>query len=297
MALVALATSCSKHTVIPDRELQDIIKEMFIVNAYIADQRVDADSMEVYAPILHRYGYTEDDLFVTLANFQKRKSARLSHVLEGAIASLEGLSAGYEQKLRDLKYIDSLAKAQCKREVMFIENITVKRMSDTAKLNISIPIVGPGEHLLSYVYTIDTLDHNERLQSTHSQWDSLDNRLYYMRHTLTKGKRSPYNTRFLGRPTAVEYRLQLADYAKREDSPHITIDSLRVTYLPPTEEALRHMDSLMQFRPDIILSDSIDFFNPVEAVLPLLPTDTLKAMEERAAKEAETLKKNKKTKK
>ena len=83
LATVALvAVGCSKSKIIPDRELENITREMFLVNAYAKAQRVDTDSLDIYTPILNKYGYTQEDFFNTLANFQKRKSARLSDVVE-----------------------------------------------------------------------------------------------------------------------------------------------------------------------------------------------------------------------
>lgn len=294
VALVALTVaggSCSKNHVIPDRELEVILREMFLTNAIVTNQRLDVDSAEIYHPILEKHGYTEDDFFMTLANFQKRKSARLSHVLENTITSLENLSAGYEQNVRDLKYIDSLAKSQCISQVYFKERVKVTRLKDTARLKITLPIKNEGEYRVSYNYFIDTLDVNERLQSSVAVFDTLDNRTYYVRHTLSKGELKKALHTIVPKPASKELYLQLADYALREDEPNITIDSLEIRYIPSSEVALRHMDSLMQFRPSIVLSDSVEIYHTLEATVPLLPADTLKAMAERAAAEAKEAKK------
>lgn len=294
VALVALTVaggSCSKNHVIPDKELEVILREMFLTNAIVTNQRLDVDSAEIYHPILEKHGYTEDDFFMTLANFQKRKSARLSHVLENTITSLENLSAGYEQNVRDLKYIDSLAKSQCISQVYFKERVRVTRLKDTARLKITLPIKNEGEYRVSYNYFIDTLDVNERLQSSVAVFDTLDNRTYYVRHTLSKGERKKALHTIVPKPASKELYLQLADYALREDEPNITIDSLEIRYIPSSEVALRHMDSLMQFRPSIVLSDSVEIYHTLEATVPLLPADTLKAMAERAAAEAKEAKK------
>ena len=113
LAAALLLAGCSKKNIIPDSDLEKITKEMFVVNAYAANQQLNTDSLDIYTPILKRYGYTHEDFFNTLANFQKRKSARVSDVVEAAIASLEGLSSGYELKLRNLAFVDSVAKADC----------------------------------------------------------------------------------------------------------------------------------------------------------------------------------------
>lgn len=294
VAVALVAVGCSKSEVIPDRELEKITREMFLVNAYAQAQSIRTDSLDIYTPILEKYGYTQDDFFNTLANFQKRKSARLSDVIESTIASLESMANGYEQKLRNLNYIDSLAKAMCTKEVMSVDKIRVRRLRDTAKLVLSLPIRDVGEYVISYNYHIDTLDKNTHLQST--QWtltaDSVRN--HYLRTSLTHGERKNYKTILRPKTGATEYFIQFADYAKREDKPYITIDSLRITYIPPSEEALAHMDSVLSFKPNIVLCDSVEVYGSLDAVVPMLSRDSLAAMEKRAKEAAEAKEKAKK---
>ena len=99
----------------------------------------------------------------------------------------------------------------------------------------------------------------------------------------------------------MEYFIQFADYAKREEKPHITIDSLRITYIPPSEEALAYMDSVMQFRPQVVLADSIEVYGTLDAVVPMLSRDSLEAIAKRTKEAAEAKekasKKGKKSKK
>ena len=292
VATVALvAVGCSKSKIIPDRELENITREMFLVNAYAKAQKVDTDSLDIYTPILNKYGYTQEDFFNTLANFQKRKSARLSDVIENTIASLESMADGYEQKLRNLNYIDSLAKSMCTREVLSVDKIRVRRLKDTTRLFLSLPIRDVGEYVIAYNYHIDTLDKNTHLQST--QWtitaDSVRN--HYLRTSLVHGERRTYKTTLTPKAGATEYHIQFADYAKREEKPYITIDSVRITYIPPTEEALAHMDSVMRFRPQVELCDSIEVYGSLDAVVPMLSRDSLEAMDKRAKEAAEAKKK------
>ena len=294
VAVALVAGGCSRSEVIPDRELEKITREMFLVNAYAQAQSIKTDSLDIYSPILEKYGYTQDDFFNTLANFQKRKSARLSDVIESTISSLESMANGYEQKLRNLNYIDSLAKAMCTKEVMSVDKIRVRRLRDTAKLVLSLPIRDVGEYVISYNYHIDTLDKNTHLQST--QWtltaDSVRN--HYLRTSLTHGERKNYKTTLRPKKGASEYFIQFADYAKREEKPYITIDSLRITYIPPSEEALAHMDSVMSFKPNIVLCDSVEVYGSLDATIPMLSRDSLAAMEKRAKEAAEAKEKAKK---
>lgn len=281
LLVVILATlclggvGCSRKTIIPDSDLERIAREMFLVNAYANAERMKTDSLDIYTPILERYGYTQNDFFNTLANFQKRKSARLGDVIEASIASLESLAEGYEQKLRNLRYVDSLAKAQCSQEVLWMEHIAVNRLKDTTKLQLSLPIHDRGEYIVSYHYYIDTLDKNTRLQSTHEVYDKEGARIYYHRNNLTHDDSLRYTTTIKPKTGAVEYRLTLADYTRREDEPHIVFDSVRIVYLPPSEVALAKMDSTLHFRPMLLFNDSIRVRGYLDAVPPMLPHDTV----------------------
>lgn len=272
--VVAMA-SCSRTTIIPDKDLERITREMFLVNAYANSEKVKTDSLDIYTPILERYGYTQDDFFNTLANFQKRKSARLGDVIEAAIASLERLADGYEQKLRDLKYIDSLAKAQCREEVFFVEKIVARKFRDTTKLQLTIPIHDSGEYILSYYYYIDSLDKNTRLQSNLEIYTKEGIRTYLSRPNLTREDTIFYSTTLRPKKGAEELRLTLADYTRREDAPHIRFDSIRVIYLPSSEVALAHMDSVLSFRPMLLFNDSIRVRGYFNAKPPRVAHDTL----------------------
>ena len=272
--VVAMA-SCSRTTIIPDKDLERITREMFLVNAYANSEKVKTDSLDIYTPILERYGYTQDDFFNTLANFQKRKSARLGDVIEAAIASLERLADGYEQKLRDLKYIDSLAKAQCREEVFFVDKIVARKFRDTTKLQLTIPIQDYGWYILSYYYYNDSLDKNTRLQANLEIYTKDGIRTYLSRPNLTREDTIFYSTTLRPKKGAEELRLTLADYTRREDAPHIRFDSIRVIYLPSSEVALAHMDSVLSFRPLLLFNDSIRVRGYFDAKPPRVAHDTL----------------------
>ena len=269
------AVGCSRTTIIPDRDLERITREMFLVNAYVNSQTIDADSLDIYTPILERYGYKQEDFFNTLANFQKRKSARLSDVIEETIASLERLADGYEQKLRNLKYVDSLAKAQSSKEVFWRSRIAARKMGDTTKLQLVIPIREEGEYVVSYHYYIDSLDKNNRLQSSHEVYNGEGVRTFLSRNFLTREDSLLFKTTIKPKKGDVEYRLTLADYTRREDDPHITFDSIRIVYLPTSEVALAKMDSAMHFRPMLHFNDSIRVRGYLDAQPPMLPHDTV----------------------
>lgn len=270
-----LLGGCSKKNIIPDDDLQRIAREMFVVNAFADQEKLSTDSLDIYTPILDRYGYTEDDFFNTLASFSKRKSARLSHIIEGAISSLEGLSEGYLRKLRNLEYIDSLARAESSYEVLFVEKVKVRKMKDTTRLHITLPVRDEGEYRVTFNYQIDTLDKNVRLQTDHALYNGDDERTFISRTNLKREERHSAAMSIKPKRGDTKYHLTLADYAHREDEPYITFDSIRIIYLPPTHEALARMDSVMHFRPALLFNDSIRVRGYLDAKAPRLPHDTV----------------------
>ena len=60
--MVMLTTiGCQKRNIIPDDTLADIFHDAFIVNAYIGEERINLDSLQIYEPLLKSYGYTAKD--------------------------------------------------------------------------------------------------------------------------------------------------------------------------------------------------------------------------------------------
>ena len=89
LVVLLLPTACKRRTIIPDDELALIFHDAYLTNAYIEREHIEYDSLNLYAPIFAHYGYTTEDVQFTIGNFSKRKSARLSDVVEAAIDLLE----------------------------------------------------------------------------------------------------------------------------------------------------------------------------------------------------------------
>jgi hypothetical protein len=54
------------------------------------------------------------------------------------------------------------------------------------------------------------------------------------------------------------------------------------------------MDSVMSFKPNIVLCDSVEVYGSLDATIPMLSRDSLAAMEKRAKEAAEAKEKAKK---
>ena len=161
MFLLVLAGACARHKIIPDRKLAQIFHDAFLANAYIGSEQVDIDSLNIYEPIFAGYGYTTEDVYYTIGNFSKRKSARLGDVVERAIEMLEREGKIYNQEVAVLDTIDNVARRTFTRTVLADSLIRVGSLRDTARLSFTLD-VEPGEYSLSLKYLVDSLDRNEK---------------------------------------------------------------------------------------------------------------------------------------
>lgn len=89
------------------------------------------DSLELYEPVFSRYGYTAEDVRYTIGNFSRRKSAKLSDVVEQSIRLLEEESAYYKYEVGVLDTIDNVARRRFTRTVYSDSLIRVTRIKDT----------------------------------------------------------------------------------------------------------------------------------------------------------------------
>ena len=148
MFLLVLAGACARHKIIPDRKLAQIFHDAFLANAYIGSEQVDIDSLNIYEPIFADYGYTTEDVYYTIGNFSKRKSARLGDVVEQAIEMLEAEGKYYNREVAVLDTIDNVARRSFTRTVYADSLIRVGSLRDTARQRYSVE-VRPGEYNLS----------------------------------------------------------------------------------------------------------------------------------------------------
>ena len=152
LAIVLCITSCNKKNIIPDDTLADIFHDAFVVNAYIGEERINLDSLQIYEPIFERYGYTANDVIYTVGNFSRRKSARLGTVVEQAISRLERESQVFAKKVVILDTIKNVAMRSLTRTVYQDTLIKATKRSDSTALKIKISPIYQGEYTISYSY-------------------------------------------------------------------------------------------------------------------------------------------------
>ena len=244
MFLLVLAGACARHKIIPDRKLAQIFHDAFLANAYIGSEQVDIDSLNIYEPIFAGYGYTTEDVYYTIGNFSKRKSARLGDVVELAIEMLEAEGKYYNREVAVLDTIDNVARRSFTRTVYADSLIRVGSLRDTARLRFSVD-VRPGEYNLSLKYLVDSLDRNQRGLKG-SVWlerrDSSRTNVYTT--TLRRNREESFSRRFTTDTTHRRLRIDFLTFNARPERPSVTVTDLKVEYIPPTRTAVEKLYEL-----------------------------------------------------
>lgn len=262
MLVAGAVAGCSNYKIIPDDQLADIFHDAYLTNAYIQQQGLRLDSMNIYEPIFARYGYTTADVQYTIGNFSKRKSARLSEVVEQAIEQLEAESKYYEHEVAILDTIDHIAQRTLRRTLLSDSVIRLSRLRDTSRLRFVVDSIRPGSYTVTFDYHIDSLDRNTQ-QRTSVWLERADGRRVSVSPTYMARRRiAQYRRELTADSNARRLVLNIYEVRDRDPKqPHAMIRNLRVDYTPYAEEAV---DSLFLRQLNLKLFAD-DFCNPVTA--------------------------------
>ena len=145
-----LLLACSGYKIIPDEQLALIFHDAFLSNAYMQHRGMRPDSLNLYEPIFAKYGYTTADVQYTIGNFSKRKSARLSDVVEQAIKLLETEAEHLDREVSILDTIDNVARRTFRRTLYADSLVRVTRLRDTARLRFVFDSIRPGDYTIAF---------------------------------------------------------------------------------------------------------------------------------------------------
>lgn len=264
-ALLLFAAACTRHKIIPDDKLAQIFHDAFLTNAYINDGRIDIDSLNIYEPIFARYGYTTRDVYYTIGNFSKRKSARLGDVVELAIEKLEAEGKYYNREVAVLDTIDNVARRAFTRTVYADSLIRVGSLRDTARLRLAVD-VRPGEYELRLRYLVDSLDRNEKgLRGVVWLENGDGTRSNVYSTTLRRNRTENFTRTFKVDSAHRRLHMDFLDFREKPQRPSVTVTGLEIDYIPDTAAAV---DSLYRQQLDLrIFAD--EFFRAAD------PSDSL----------------------
>lgn len=236
----AALVACHKPKIISDKELASIFHDAFLANAYAGDSRLRLDSLDIYEPIFARYGYTTEDVQVTIGNFSKRKSARLGDVVEVAIARLEAEGTYLNRETAILDTIDARARRAFSRTLYRDTLVTVYSLRDTVKMRFTVDSLRKGEYEVSFEYNVDSLDKNTG-QRVVMRFEREDGVTFPMFNNTLRRRIDERVSRTLRNEGDYD-RLQvsLAEFVKgnKVGRPHMTFRNVTVRFIPDAADVV-----------------------------------------------------------
>ena len=281
MLILLSVVSCSRKKVIDDQTLAKIFSEAYISNAYLGIKYFNIDSVQIYEPILDRYGFTPEDFRYTIGNFSRRKSAQLGRVLKDAEEQIKKIADVYEREVVILDTIQNVAVRTMQRVVHKDSLISVKKLADTSKLKLVIDPLQPGMYSVRYKYNCT----KEQIKEKKGKKKDLSLRgvINIETRTGTHANNYAYNLRdeenirrTISTDTAAK-RLVItfakpADPTQKMRKPNITISDFIIEYTPEEKLAI---DSLFKRYIDIKIFDDV-FFSAKDSLA--LSADTTRVL-------------------
>ncbi len=258
--IVVVLVGCVRARTIPDDTLSDIFRDMYIVNAYVDENpsmfggrqssvnsygRTNVavnmnnamDSINIYEPILRRYGYRTRDFVHTLAGFSKRKSSKVSDVVEVAIEKLNAQLAKYTAEISLIESLDSAAYAFSADTIASGVSLSAHAIKDTALMTLKYT-ADEGHYRIEYSYLLDTLDKNYGVRATHYLRDSVGMVVEQETYTLFRGARTRRALELTSSGQATELELKFNNYTgDKIKRPYLDVDSISVVHYPPKDVA------------------------------------------------------------
>lgn len=256
--------SCARKKEIDDQTLAKIFSEAYISNAYLGINYFNIDSVQIYEPILERYGYTPEDLRYTIGNFSRRKSAQLGRVLKDAEEQIKVFADIYEKEVVILDTIKNVAVRSMQRVVCKDSLISVKKLADTSKLKLVVEPLQPGMYSIRYRYTCEREKIKEKGKSKDLSLRGAinietDNGIH--KNNYSYNLRDEENIRRTITTDTASKRLVItfaktADQSKKMKKPNVTVTDLVIEYTPEENLAI---DSLFKRYIDIKIFDDVFF--------------------------------------
>ncbi len=276
--MVTGALSCGRRgKIITDEKLAYIFRDIYLTNSYNQQHRPpNLDSLNIYEPVFAKYGYTTEDVQLTIGNFAKRKSARLSDVVDQAIEMLDTDARFYQNRIAVYDTVGMVARERYQTVVYTDSLIEIRKIADTSRLRIVIPLKTPGTYEVSYNYIVDSTDRNNNLRINNYLLD--DRGRQYLNNTR-RLKRFENDAVFASFTAGENHRklvIDLNGYPKDMTKPNMTVSNLVVKRFLPDRTA---RDSMARQWFDFRTGDTL--FNPRRGVLPagspyhiMLPDET-----------------------
>ena len=293
-ALICILTAltilgCSRRKEIDDKTLAKIFSDAYVTNAYLGVNYFRLDSIQIYEPLLDKYGYTPEDLRYTIGNFSRRKSAQLGRVLKDAEEQIAKIAAIYEKEVVILDTIKNVAVRTFKRTIRRDSLIEIRKKADSTKLQLVVEPLQPGTYSVRYKYTYEKeeVKKSKKKKKKNNPTDEVVLRGALHVETNSGSHRNNYSynlrkeeniRRTINTDTAA-LRLVItfakpADARHKVGKPKITVTDLEIFYTPDENLAI---DSLFLKHIDLKIFDDVFFTNPTDSLT--LPADSTRVVQ------------------
>ena len=268
LAAIAAASCGKQKKIIPDEKLAYIFRDIYLTNSYNQQHRPPhLDSLNVYEPVFAKYGYTTEDMQLTIGNFAKRKSARLSDVVDRAIDMLDVENRFYQHRIAIYDTIGLVAKERYAAMVYSDSLIEVRKTADTSRLRIVIPVTMPATYEVSYSYLIDSTDHNNNVRINQYLLDDRSRQSSNNSRRLRRFERENVTATFNTNENHRKLVLDLNGYPADMTKPNMTVNDLVVKRYLPDRTA---RDSMARSWFDYRAADTL--LDPLHGVPPVGPS-------------------------
>ncbi len=254
VALLAVAVgigSCNRTKHLSDDELAMVFHDAFLANAYTLSAGIHLDSLRLYEPIFNKYGYSVEDVQQTIGNFSRRKSARLSDVVERAIKMLEEEGKRLDYEVAVLDTVNNIAKRRASKVVFEHSGFHMTNIRDTMKYKFAIPNVAAGRYRVNFDYLVDSVDVNKKSYLSQS-WSEVDgDRRRYNRNTSTLSRNIVQGHTSYLQIDKNKDRIILAPVVPQANAKTVSVrvKNIKVTFLPTLDEGRDQMyEQLLNIR-------------------------------------------------
>lgn len=255
VAVAATLLACNRPKQIPDRDLGQIFHDALLINAYIQHNRtgIKLDSLNIYEPVLAKYGYTKEDMHYTLNKISRQKSASLGKVADYMINTLTAESDLLALDVAKTDTIENVARRRYQHTLLRDTAIVATTEADTTLLQITIPHAQKGLYRIEANYTLDKEDKGigRRYAIYWMQGDDIV-------RTIADGPISRGRKGKIMLDAWLTDNDSLAEYLKidftrfnlrknRMTKTPLTIHDIEVTYTPPIEESRERLFNEQSF--------------------------------------------------
>ena len=237
--------ACSGPKQIPDGELKAIISESVFTDSYLGNVRENymRDTVTYLEPILKKYGYTVEDMRYTIRKLSLRKSSVLPVIIQEIADEFESQRKIYQYKSDISKKWDDWA-LDFSKKILFLDSAEVTTLKELEKLRVTIPMNRSGDYDVYLKYKIDTLDKNRNHLLYYNIFDSVrpynnfNGSIWLLKDSRIHTSKTKQTV------DAWKYNTLTVDFVyfgrnQTKEKPYVTVDTMRIVYYPPIEEARR----------------------------------------------------------